>query len=75
MPDNKIVYISKHTHRKLKMLAAHRGRPMGRILEELIESELDDLASPWVAPGGLNLQQQAVESAWDDPDLDAYNED
>jgi hypothetical protein len=75
MASNKIVYVSKHVHMKLKMLSAQRGRSMGKVLEELVESEVDDMANPWVNPDGLSLQQKAVESAWDDPDLDAYNDD
>jgi hypothetical protein len=74
MASNKIVYVSKHVHMKLKILSAQRGRPMGKVLEELVESELEDLANPWVNPGGLSIQQEAVESVWDDPDLDVYNE-
>ena len=75
MARHKIVYISKHAHMRLKILSAQRGRPMGKVLEELVESELEDLGNPWVDTGGLGLQQKAVESAWDDPDLDAYNDD
>jgi hypothetical protein len=74
MASNKIVYVSKHVHMKLKILSAQRGRPMGKVLEELVESELEDLANPWVSPDGLSLQQDAFESAWDDPDMDVYNE-
>jgi hypothetical protein len=59
----------------LKVLSAQRGRPMGKVLEELVESEVDDLDNPWVNPGGLSLQQKAVENDWGDPDLDAYNEE
>jgi hypothetical protein len=60
---------------KLKILSAQRGRPMGKVLEELVESELNDLANPWVSPAGLSLQQKALENTWGDPDLDAYNEE
>jgi len=48
---------------------------MGEMLEELINAEVDDQANPWIAPGGLSLQQAAADSAWDDPELDVYNEE
>ncbi len=72
MKRSKIVYISDHVHMKLKILSAQRGRPMGKVLEELVDSEVEDLANPWVNPTGLALQQEALGAAWDDPDLDAY---
>lgn len=72
--EGKTVYISEHSHRRLKMLAARRGRPMGEVVEELVEAEFADLANPWTAPEGLWLQQKTLAGVWDDPDLDVYND-
>ncbi len=35
MPRGKMIYISEQAHRRLKLLAARRSRPMGRVVEEL----------------------------------------
>lgn len=75
MAQRKRVYISEEAHQSLKLLAARRNRPMGRVVEELVAHELDDLASPWIGPGGLWLQQRALSKVWDDPLLDVYNDD
>lgn len=70
-----MVYISEDAHQGLKLLAARRNRPMGRVVEELVALELTDLANPWIGPGGLWLQQRALSKVWDDPLLDVYNDD
>ena len=70
-----MVYISEDAHQRLKLLAARRNRPMGRVVEELVAHELADLANPWTGPGGLWLQQRALSNVWDDPLLDVYNDD
>lgn len=75
MPRGKMVYVSEGGHRKLKLLAARRNRPMGEVVEELVDQELADLANPWTSPGGLLLQQQVLAQVWDDPALDVYNND
>lgn len=71
----KMVYVSEEVHRRLKLLAARRDRPMGEVVRELVEQELTDLANPWTGPEGLVLQQQALAAVWDDPALDVYNHD
>jgi len=74
MARAKLVYVSEVAHRRLKVLAARRGRPMGKLVEELIEREADDLANPWLSPQGLALQGKALSGAWDDPALDVYGD-
>lgn len=73
MPRAKMVYISGEGHRRLKLLSARRNLPMGRVVEELLDRELADLAAPWTGPEGLLLQQQVLAWAWDDPALDIYD--
>ncbi len=75
MPRGKTVYISEKAHQQLKLLAAGRNRPMGDVVEELIEQDLADLSNPWTGPEGLILQQHVLAQIWDDPALDVYNDD
>jgi acetoacetate decarboxylase len=70
-----MVYVSEESHRKLKLLAARRNRPMGRVVEELVEQELADLMNPWIGPEGLSLQQKVLAQVWSDPALDVYEHD
>lgn len=75
MPRAKMVYISPEAHQRLKLIAARRNRPMGRVVEELVEQELADLANPWTSPEGLLLQEHVLARVWDDPALDVYDHD
>ena len=75
MPRGKMVYVSEEGHKRLKLLAARRNRPMGEIVEELVEHELMDLANPWTNPEGLLLQQSVLATLWEDPALDVYDHD
>ncbi|MBI4561199.1 MAG: ribbon-helix-helix protein, CopG family [Candidatus Rokubacteria bacterium] len=75
MSRGKMVYVSEEVHRRLKLLAARRNRPMGELVRELVEQELADLANPWTSPEGLALQQQVLAQVWDDPALDVYEHD
>ncbi|GBD32962.1 hypothetical protein HRbin33_01938 [bacterium HR33] len=75
MARGKMIYISPAAHQKLKLLAARRNRPMGQVVEELIEEHLAELLNPWTSPEGLMLQQQVLAQVWDDPALDVYNDD
>ena len=75
MSRAKMVYVSEQAHRRLRLLAARRNRPMGRVVEELVEEELTDLVNPWAGPEGLMLQQKVLAAVWDDPALDVYNDD
>ena len=75
MPRPKMVYLTSEGHQRLKLIAARRSLPMGRVVEELIERELADLANPWTGPEGLLLQQAALAKVWSDPALDVYNAD
>ncbi len=75
MPRAKMVYISEGAHRRLKLIAARRNRPMGQVVEELVEQELADLANPWTSPEGLLLQEHVLARVWDDPALDVYDHD
>jgi acetoacetate decarboxylase len=68
-----MVYISEGAHQQLKLLAARRNRPMGELVEKLVEGELADLLNPWTSPEGLLLQQHVLAYIWDDPALDTYN--
>ncbi len=74
MSRPKIVYISPDAHRRLKLLAARRGRSMGELVAHLVEQELADLANPWTGPEGLWVQQKALAEVWSDPALDVYDE-
>ena len=75
MSRSKIVYLSESAHRWLKILAARRGRPMGDLVEELVEREAEDLRNPWLTPGGLRSQQMVLEEVWADSALDVYDDD
>ncbi|MBI3015894.1 MAG: hypothetical protein HYY65_12755 [Candidatus Tectomicrobia bacterium] len=75
MPRGKMVYVSEEAHRKLKLLAARRNRPMGEVVEELVGQELADLLNLWTSPEGLMLQQKLLAQIWEDPALDVYNDD
>ena len=75
MPAAKMVYVSEEAHRHLRLLAARKNRPMGKVVEELVDQELADLINPWTATEGLMLQQKALAGVWDDPALDVYNDD
>jgi len=75
MPRGRMVYISEAAHQKLKLLAVRRNRPMGEVVEELVEQDLADLLNPWTSTEGLILQQHALAQVWDDPALDVYNDD
>lgn len=75
MPRGKMVYISENAHGRLRLLAAHRDRPMGEVVEELVEHELADLVNPWTSPEGLIVQQRVLARIWDDPALDVYDHD
>ena len=75
MTRAKIVYISEQAHRRLKLLAARRNRPMGEVVEELVDRELAELANLWTSPEGLLLQQAVLARVWDDPALNVYDED
>jgi predicted DNA-binding protein len=70
----KTIYISGEAHRRLKVLAARRGRTMGAVVGELVQQELAELANLWTGPEGLWLQQKALAEVWDDPALDVYND-
>lgn len=71
----KMVYISEGAHRRLKLIATRRNRPMGQVVEDLVEQELADLANPWTSPEGLLLQEHVLARVWDDPALDVYDHD
>lgn len=71
----KMIYVSAEAHRRLKLLAVRRNRPMGEVVEELVDHELADLTNPWTGPEGLVLQQKILTDIWDDPALDVYNDD
>ncbi len=75
MPPVKMVYVSEEAHRHLRLLAARRNRPMGKVVEELVDQELADLVNPWTGTEGLILQQKALAAVWDDPALDVYDDD
>lgn len=75
MTRAKIVYIPEQAHRRLKLLAARRNRPMGEVVEELVDRELAELANLWTSPEGLLLQQVVLARVWDDPALNVYDED
>lgn len=74
MRGNRIVYVSEEAHRRLKLLAAQRGRAMGQMVEELVRQEIEDQQNPWTGPAGLALQESVLREAWDDPALDVYDD-
>ncbi|MGH9256272.1 MAG: hypothetical protein ACRD3C_17075 [Vicinamibacterales bacterium] len=61
----RIVYVSDRAHRRLKQLAARRGRTMGALVEELVEAA--ELGNVWIGPEGLLVQQGALAKTWEDP--------
>ena len=75
MARAKMVYISAEAHQRLKLIAARSNRPMGKVVEELVEQELADTGDPWTSPEGLLLQQHVLARAWDDPALGVYDHD
>ena len=75
MSTVKLVYVSDRTHRRLKLLAARRGRTMGALVEELVEQEAAELGNVWTSSEGLAIQQVALAKVWEDPSLDVYNTD
>ncbi|HEY5618616.1 MAG TPA: hypothetical protein VIK60_11790 [Vicinamibacterales bacterium] len=75
MSTVKIVYVADQTHRRLKLLAARRGRTMGALIEELVEREAAELGNVWTSAEGLAVQQEALAKVWEDPSLDVYNTD
>ncbi len=75
MARGKIIYVSAKTHRQLKFLATRHNRSMGQTVEELVAEQLADLSNPWTSAEGLWLQQKALAEVWDDPALDAYNDE
>lgn len=44
------------------------------VVEDLVDRELTDLANPWTGPEGLRLQQRVLREVWNDPALDAYED-
>lgn len=70
----KMVYVSEAAHRRLKLLAARRNRPMGALIEEIVDREIEDSGGIWTGPEGLALQEEALTKAWDDPSLDVYDD-
>jgi hypothetical protein len=74
MAHAKMVYVSEEAHHHLKLIAARRKRPMGKIVEEWVEQEMSDLSNPWTTPEGLSVQQQALAPLWEDKALDVYND-
>jgi predicted DNA-binding protein len=75
MAPQKLVYVSEETHRRLKLLAARRDRTIGHIVGDLVEREVAEVASEWILPAGLELQQRVLEQVWADPALDVYDKD
>lgn len=74
MARAKMIYVSEEGHQRLKILAARKGSPMGRVVEELVDRELQELADPWLSPEGLRLQESVLGEAWSNPALDVYND-
>ena len=75
MARNKMLYVSEVAHRRLKILAARRNRPMGELIEELVEREAEELENAWLTPAGLSVQAKALGEVWGDPALDVYDRD
>ena len=75
MTRAKMVYISEEAHQRLKLLAARRNRPMGQVVQDLVEQELVDLVNPWTSQEGLLLQQHVLARVWDGPALAVYDHD
>ncbi len=75
MPRGKMVYISEKAHQRLKLLAARRNRPIGDVVEKLIEQDLANLSNPWTGPEGLILLQHVLSQISYNPSLDVYNDD
>jgi hypothetical protein len=75
MARQKMIYVTERAHQRLKILAARQDRPMGEVVEELVDREIDDLSSPWFSAEGMSLQEKALRDAWGDPALDVYDGD
>jgi hypothetical protein len=75
MARDKMLYVSETAHRRLKILAARRNRPMGELIEELVEREAEEIENPWLTPPGLFLQEGALRAAWGEAALDVYDTD
>ena len=75
MSRGKMVYVSEATHQRIKILAARGNRPMGQVIEDLVDREISDLTNPWLATEGLGLQEKALNELWGDSSLDVYNDD
>jgi hypothetical protein len=75
MDRPKMVYISPAAHRRLKLLAARRNRPMGKLVEDLVRREAEELENPWLSPAGLRIQEATLSTVWGDPALDVYDEE
>jgi hypothetical protein len=69
------VRIVRESGKSVAAVAARRNRPMGEVVDELVDRELAELANLWTSPEGLLLQQAVLASVWDDPALDVYDED
>ena len=74
MARMKMVYVSEKAHRNLRLLAAKRNLPMGKVVEALVEADLADLDNAWTDAGGLELQQRALARLWDEASLDVYGD-
>jgi hypothetical protein len=75
MTRGKILYVSEATHRRLKIIAARRNRSMGQVVEDLVDREAEELENIWLSPAGLDMQDQVLRDAWEDPALDVYDSD
>jgi len=75
MPRGKMIYVSDTTHQRIKILAARRNRPMGLVIEDLVDREIADLTNPWLTTEGLSLQEKALGEVWSDSALDVYNDE
>ena len=47
MSRGKMVYVSEATHQRIKILAARRNRPMGQVIEDLVEHITDTVAEKY----------------------------
>lgn len=72
MSKARTVSVSERAHGHLRLLALQRKRPMGKVVEDLVEREITELANVWTSPEGLLLQQKALAAVWNDPALDVY---
>ena len=74
MPKPKMVYVAPEIHRKLRMIAGRKGLPMGQVVADMVDREIEEIVNPWISPSGLALQQKVFEDVWKDPALDVYND-